>query len=218
MYHDVIYDDIWCKHFLPSFIHSFIHSMTDHESCVCNLFLLEVVWRFVVMVQSYWFLICNTLGFYFSRLFKEPHWNQGYSHLQKCFIDDVKVLLNREVNTLRRTGKDLLTLVPFTIILIIPLTPVGHVLVFSFIQVRSCHGVDSCTYTFIFRFILFLSYVLSSDFSRTSSHPGILKRDWIWGNFLTKFKQKTLMIYLEKTRRKEESHFWISKYQVIWKT
>ena len=41
-----------------------------------------------------------------------------------------------EVNALRRTGKDLLVLVPFTIILIIPLSPVGHVLVFSFIQVR----------------------------------------------------------------------------------
>lgn len=40
----------------------------------------------------------------------------------------------REVNTVRRTGKDLLTLIPFTIILIIPLSPVGHVLVFSFIQ------------------------------------------------------------------------------------
>lgn len=40
----------------------------------------------------------------------------------------------REVNTLRRTGKDILTLIPFTIILIIPLTPIGHVLVFSFIQ------------------------------------------------------------------------------------
>ena len=40
----------------------------------------------------------------------------------------------REVNTMRRTGKDVLTLIPFTIILIIPLTPVGHVLVFSFIQ------------------------------------------------------------------------------------
>jgi hypothetical protein len=36
---------------------------------------------------------------------------------------------------MRRTGKDLLTLIPFTIILIIPLSPVGHVLVFSFIQV-----------------------------------------------------------------------------------
>ncbi|CAM9195879.1 unnamed protein product, partial [Phaeothamnion confervicola] len=40
----------------------------------------------------------------------------------------------REVRTLRRTGKDVLTLIPFTIILIIPLSPVGHVLVFSFIQ------------------------------------------------------------------------------------
>jgi hypothetical protein len=43
-------------------------------------------------------------------------------------------LLPREVNAIRRTAKDLLTLIPFTIILIIPLTPVGHVLVFSFIQ------------------------------------------------------------------------------------
>ena len=40
----------------------------------------------------------------------------------------------REVRTLQRTAKDLLTLIPFTIILIIPLTPVGHVLIFSLIQ------------------------------------------------------------------------------------
>lgn len=40
----------------------------------------------------------------------------------------------REVNVVRRTLKDLLTLIPFTIILLIPLSPVGHVLVFSFIQ------------------------------------------------------------------------------------
>ena len=40
----------------------------------------------------------------------------------------------REVNVVRRTGKDLLTLIPFTVILVIPLTPIGHVLVFSFIQ------------------------------------------------------------------------------------
>jgi hypothetical protein len=40
----------------------------------------------------------------------------------------------REVRTLRRTAKDLLTMIPFTIILIIPLTPVGHVLIFSLIQ------------------------------------------------------------------------------------
>lgn len=40
----------------------------------------------------------------------------------------------REVRTLQRTLKDLATLIPFLIILIIPMTPVGHVLVFSFIQ------------------------------------------------------------------------------------
>jgi hypothetical protein len=40
----------------------------------------------------------------------------------------------REVTALRRTARDLLTFIPFTIILIVPLTPLGHVLVFGFIQ------------------------------------------------------------------------------------
>lgn len=40
----------------------------------------------------------------------------------------------REIRTIRRTGRDLLTLVPFTIVLIAPLTPVGHVLIFGFLQ------------------------------------------------------------------------------------
>jgi len=40
----------------------------------------------------------------------------------------------REVRTLERTFKDFLVMIPFVIILIIPLSPVGHVLVFSFIQ------------------------------------------------------------------------------------
>jgi len=40
----------------------------------------------------------------------------------------------REVRTLRRTFKDLITFIPFVIILIIPLSPVGHVLVFGAIQ------------------------------------------------------------------------------------
>ncbi len=35
---------------------------------------------------------------------------------------------------MRRTFKDLLTFVPMAIILIAPLTPVGHVLIFGFIQ------------------------------------------------------------------------------------
>ncbi len=40
----------------------------------------------------------------------------------------------REVTAMRRTAVDLLTFVPFTIILIVPITPLGHVLVFGFIQ------------------------------------------------------------------------------------
>ena len=40
----------------------------------------------------------------------------------------------REVQTIRRTTVDIFAFVPFVIILIIPLTPVGHVLIFSFIQ------------------------------------------------------------------------------------
>eukprot|EP00667_Euglena_gracilis_P004408 EG_transcript_4428 len=40
----------------------------------------------------------------------------------------------REVRTIRRTVKDLITIIPTIIILIIPLSPIGHVLVFSFIQ------------------------------------------------------------------------------------
>jgi hypothetical protein len=40
----------------------------------------------------------------------------------------------REVRTLRRTFKDVLTFIPVVIILIIPLSPVGHVLVFGAIQ------------------------------------------------------------------------------------
>ena len=40
----------------------------------------------------------------------------------------------REVQALRRTSRDVLTFVPFIIILVAPITPVGHVLVFSFLQ------------------------------------------------------------------------------------
>ena len=60
------------------------------------------------------------------------------------------------MNAIRRTGKDLLTLIPTTIILIVPLSPVGHVLVFSFIQVRYhrtlTHSLQWRNYIFIFPF------------------------------------------------------------------
>jgi len=40
----------------------------------------------------------------------------------------------REVRNLRRTFKDIITFIPFVIILLIPLSPIGHVLVFGAIQ------------------------------------------------------------------------------------
>lgn len=70
-----------------------------------------------------------------------------YSRGMRLFVGDVRFSFKlirravvgytptaREIRTLRRTGRDLLTLVPFTIVLIAPLTPVGHVLIFSFLQ------------------------------------------------------------------------------------
>lgn len=39
-----------------------------------------------------------------------------------------------KVMALRRTARDVLTFIPFAIILVAPLTPVGHVLIFSFLQ------------------------------------------------------------------------------------
>ena len=39
-----------------------------------------------------------------------------------------------QVMALRRTARDVLTFIPFAVILIAPLTPVGHVLIFSFLQ------------------------------------------------------------------------------------
>jgi hypothetical protein len=50
------------------------------------------------------------------------------------FVTAGQTLKPREVQALRRTAWDVLIFVPFTIILIAPLTPVGHVLIFGFIQ------------------------------------------------------------------------------------
>jgi len=53
--------------------------------------------------------------------------------VSKAAFEDY-TLKPRETSTLWRTAKDFLTFIPFLIILIIPLTPIGHVLIFSFIQ------------------------------------------------------------------------------------
>lgn len=54
----------------------------------------------------------------------------------RIFLRAVKggTLKPREVQALRRSVLDVLTFIPFLIILIIPLSPIGHVLVFGFIQ------------------------------------------------------------------------------------
>jgi len=65
----------------------------------------------------------------------------------RLFIDDIVFCLSligralqgytlkpREVRTLRRTIKDTITFIPVVIILLIPLSPIGHVLVFGAIQ------------------------------------------------------------------------------------
>lgn len=70
-----------------------------------------------------------------------------YSRGLRLYVGDFKFALRiirravtgytpspREIRTIRRTGRDLLTLIPFTIVLLAPLTPIGHVLVFSFLQ------------------------------------------------------------------------------------
>lgn len=68
-------------------------------------------------------------------MLSKPHAcaQQHCTHLP-CLCAAGQTLKPREVQALRRTARDLLTFVPFAIILIAPLTPVGHVLIFSFIQ------------------------------------------------------------------------------------
>jgi hypothetical protein len=56
------------------------------------------------------------------------------------------ILTPREVRCVRRTLKDLLTLIPYSIILAIPMTPVGHVVVFNVIQ-RLFPGFCPSTFT-----------------------------------------------------------------------
>lgn len=43
-------------------------------------------------------------------------------------------LNQREARAVRRTGKDVVMLVPFTALMLMPLSPLGHVLVFGFLQ------------------------------------------------------------------------------------
>ena len=89
-------------------------------------------------LQYAWYLITRALGGYTlkPRYIYTPTTYPSIYPISVCYpVCMLYGVVYREVNSIRRTGKYMLTLIPFTIILIVPLTPVGHVLAFSFIQV-----------------------------------------------------------------------------------
>ena len=67
-----------------------------------------------------------------------PHPSQQFLPSLACVCSSLTInsptLIPSQVKLLRRIGKDVLVIVPFVIILLIPLSPFGHVLVFGFIQ------------------------------------------------------------------------------------
>ena len=73
---------------------------------------------------------------YASRLFSKAA--LGLPFCQVIFMiimcDPGGTLKPREVAALRRTARDILAFIPFAAILVVPLTPVGHVFVFGFLQ------------------------------------------------------------------------------------
>ena len=54
-----------------------------------------------------------------------------HGHRDDLTSDAGGTLKPREVRGIRQTAKDIVVFVPFAIILIAPITPVGHVLVFG---------------------------------------------------------------------------------------
>lgn len=71
---------------------------------------------------------------YASRLFSKAALGQPYLHRCALGVCVGGTLKPREVAALRRTARDILAFVPFAAILVIPMTPVGHVFVFGFLQ------------------------------------------------------------------------------------
>ena len=69
---------------------------------------------------------------FYRRLFKVAPYESNLLSMRVhwgCFAG--QTLKPREVQALRRTAWDVLIFVPFSIILIAPLNPVGHVLIFG---------------------------------------------------------------------------------------
>lgn len=92
-----------------------------------------LVRRQKVSLRSFWQKIRRGLVFQASgvRLLSQDLQHALKLVLKVLFLNHA--LQQREVNVCRRAVKDLLVLVPFLIILLIPLSPPGHMLVFSLI-------------------------------------------------------------------------------------
>ena len=98
---------------------------------------------------------------------------------------------------MRRTGKDILTIIPFTIILIIPLSPIGHVLVFSFIQVIIISYIlYNCYFIYILNYDLIMTklfIIIHRDIFLIFSLLALQKNVKIFGDYMQKLKEKVMM-------------------------
>ena len=81
------------------------------------------------------------------------------------------------MQALRRTARDVLTFIPFAIVLIAPITPIGHVLVFSFMQ-RYFPGFFPSQFTT-------RRQQLMSRWGRSFTLLQMLKFGCIWSNLST---------------------------------
>jgi len=96
----------------------------------------------------------------------------------------------REVRTIRRTFKDVITFIPVVIILIIPLSPVGHVLVFGAIQRVYPNFFPSC---FTEQRQNLLQLYETTEFSEVTIKENLNER-------LTRFIEALAFFIVNKTR------------------
>mmetsp|Transcript_14793 Transcript_14793/g.34375 ORF Transcript_14793/g.34375 Transcript_14793/m.34375 type:complete len:681 (-) Transcript_14793:135-2177(-) len=96
----------------------------------------------------------------------------------------------REVRTIRRTFKDVITFIPVVIILIIPLSPVGHVLVFGAIQRVFPNFFPSC---FTEQRQNLLQLYETTEFSEVTIKENLSER-------LTRFIEALAFFIVNKTR------------------
>lgn len=117
-----------------------------------------------------------------------------------------QTLLPRELNSIRRTARDLANLVPFIIILMVPMTPIGSVLVLSFIQNNFPKFFPSCFTDKRQNLLRLCSDVLTIDDEALlgpAAKKTMTKRKKKRSRLSMLFKPKTL---LKALRRKRKRH------------